>query len=184
MTASDPRPGERPSPEGPRLPPPIEQAAEVLIYAPLGFVLGLPRDFPTYVDRGRREVAEVQAWLGRRAHDAVHESSAALRGLGLLPAAHPTGPEPSEQPEPQGPPTLSVVPTPEADPSPDPVQRGAAGPDADSLAIPGYESLSASQVVPRLVSLSADELEAVRRYESAARGRKTILSRIAQLQAG
>jgi hypothetical protein len=38
-------------------------------------------------------------------------------------------------------------------------------------------------VVPRLESLTADELESVRHYEQANRGRKTILSKIAQLQA-
>ena len=48
----------------------------------------------------------------------------------------------------------------------------------------GYDALAASQVVPRLESLSASDLEQVRSYELAGRGRRTILSRIAQLQAG
>lgn len=50
------------------------------------------------------------------------------------------------------------------------------------LAIPGYDTLSASQVVQRLDGLSRDELEAVRSYEQSGRGRKTILAKIAQLQ--
>jgi hypothetical protein len=54
---------------------------------------------------------------------------------------------------------------------------------AGALAIPGYDALSASQVVQRLAGLAPDELEAVRTYESATRGRRTILNRIAQLQA-
>ena len=58
----------------------------------------------------------------------------------------------------------------------------ATGPDVDSLAIPGYDSLSASQVVQRLAGLSPDELDAVRRYEDGHRGRRTILSKVAQLQ--
>jgi hypothetical protein len=37
-------------------------------------------------------------------------------------------------------------------------------------------------VVPRLEGLSGTELTAVREYEAAHRGRKTILSKIAQLQ--
>ena len=53
---------------------------------------------------------------------------------------------------------------------------------AATLAIPDYDSLSASQVVPRLESLSADELDAVRGYESSHRGRKTILNKIDQLK--
>ncbi len=53
---------------------------------------------------------------------------------------------------------------------------------AAALAIPDYDSLSASQVVPRLAGLSAQELEAVRQYEAAHRARRTILGRVAQLQ--
>jgi hypothetical protein len=56
-------------------------------------------------------------------------------------------------------------------------------PAVGELAITDYDSLSASQVVTRLAGLSGDELEAVRRYEVAHRGRKTILNKIAQLQA-
>ena len=67
--------------------------------------------------------------------------------------------------------------------APAPSTNGAAtnGKAAD-LAIPGYDVLSASQVVQRLAGLADDELEAVRAYESSHRGRKTILGRISQLQ--
>lgn len=51
-----------------------------------------------------------------------------------------------------------------------------------SLAITDYDGLSASHVVNRLAGLAPDELESVRRYEAANRGRKTILSKISQLQ--
>ncbi len=50
------------------------------------------------------------------------------------------------------------------------------------LAIPGYDSLSASQVVQRLAGLAPDELVAVAAYEAAHRGRRTILTRARQLQ--
>ena len=53
---------------------------------------------------------------------------------------------------------------------------------AASLAIPDYDGLSASHVVNRLAGLSPTELESVQRYEAAHRGRKTILSKVAQLQ--
>jgi hypothetical protein len=53
---------------------------------------------------------------------------------------------------------------------------------AASLAIPDYDGLSASQVVNRLAGLSAPELRSVQLYEAANRGRKTILSKVAQLQ--
>jgi hypothetical protein len=51
------------------------------------------------------------------------------------------------------------------------------------LAITDYDSLSASQVVTRLPGLSNRELESVRAYEATHRGRKTILNKVAQLQA-
>jgi ADP-ribose pyrophosphatase YjhB (NUDIX family)/GNAT superfamily N-acetyltransferase len=54
-------------------------------------------------------------------------------------------------------------------------------PGVDELAIPNYDSLAASQVVPRLASLSAGELESVRRHEMANRRRMTVLNRVAQL---
>lgn len=62
-------------------------------------------------------------------------------------------------------------------------ERTTVVPDADSLAIPGYDTLAASQVVQRLSSLRPDELDAIARYEVATRGRRTILHRIGQLRA-
>jgi hypothetical protein len=55
-------------------------------------------------------------------------------------------------------------------------------PSPDGLAIPGYDSLAASQVVQRLAGLSSEELAAVGVYEAAHRGRRTVLTRVRQLQ--
>lgn len=55
-------------------------------------------------------------------------------------------------------------------------------PVESDLPVPDYDSLAASQVVPRLASLSADELVAVGAYERAHRNRQTILNKVAQLQ--
>lgn len=82
-----------------------------------------------------------------------------------------SGPAPRERPETR---PGDSLPTPTR---PDP-------PDVGSLAIPAYDTLAASQVVQRLSSLRPDELEAVGAYESATRGRRTILHRIAQLSSG
>ena len=49
--------------------------------------------------------------------------------------------------------------------------------------MPAYGTLAASQVVERLASLTPAELEAVRKHESATRRRRTVLHRIAQLNA-
>jgi hypothetical protein len=117
------------------------------------------------------------------------QAQATLRHLGLLSDEAPAGPTTTAEPatEPRAP----------RAPRPDPVRRpvrpatsspatsspGATedAPEAVTLAIPDYESLSASQVVPRLSSLSAEELEAVGAYEDAHRGRKTILNKVTQL---
>jgi hypothetical protein len=62
---------------------------------------------------------------------------------------------------------------------------GAGGPvsrlASSELPIPAYDTLAASQVVERLPSLTASELEAVRKHEAATRRRRTVLHRIAQL---
>ncbi|MGI9577761.1 MAG: hypothetical protein ACR2OH_06160 [Microthrixaceae bacterium] len=57
-------------------------------------------------------------------------------------------------------------------------------PAMDDLAIPEYDSLAASQVVPRLTTLAAEELEAIGSYEAANRARRTILNRVTALLAG
>ncbi len=65
----------------------------------------------------------------------------------------------------------------------DPPETPQLVPVADDLAIPGYDSLAASQVVPRLMTLGIAELDAIGTYEQANRGRRTILNRVRQLQA-
>jgi hypothetical protein len=54
----------------------------------------------------------------------------------------------------------------------------------DRLPIDGYESLAASQVVARLGSLGAVELDVIESFERAHRNRRTVLGRIAQVRAG
>ncbi len=68
-------------------------------------------------------------------------------------------------------------------PAPDPVLADEAppAPDVETLPIPDYDELSASQVVERLEGLDRDSLEAIRSYEAAHRGRNTILGKISQL---
>jgi hypothetical protein len=107
------------------------------------------------------------------------------------PAPVPMPPE-TEPPQPPPPPSEAQAPPPPPPPASAPVDSDASSgngqrpptPSSDDLAIPGYDALSALQVVQRLAGLEPDELEAVRAYEAATRGRKTILSRVAQLQTG
>jgi hypothetical protein len=149
-----------------------------------------------------RARASAEATLAERLESAGVETGArnGTAADGARPPATPPRPTPAAahvaptevRPEPttvRPTPTRAASPTPAAAgpaPSPEPVRAepatpGAPAPLADTLAIPAYDSLSASQVVPRLSSLSPSELEAVREYETAHRGRKTILNRVAQL---
>ena len=54
--------------------------------------------------------------------------------------------------------------------------------EAGDLGLESYDTLSASQIVKRLDSLSATQLESVRLHEEAGRHRVTVLNRIRQIQ--
>jgi len=156
---------------------PLDQAVELVVYAPLGFALEAKRLLPSFVERGRAQVqmARVlgrfavhhgQIEAGKRLGQAQSQADALLGELGLRQAAaeRSDGPTPGAPPEP-----TSVL---------APIRSSAA---ATELPIADYDSLAASQVIPRLGGLESDELEAVRSYELAHRGRKTILGKVAQL---
>ena len=168
---------------------PIDAALELCVYAPLGFALEARTLLPRFVERGRNQVAlarvvgkfavrkgreDLEAQLVERQGQAI----GALRSLGVLPRGGSTAHGGAAEPTPAEP-----RPGPRAAPAPAPPVPTGPPVDVEALAVPDYDSLSASQVVPRLASLTADELELVRRYEQANRARKTILNKIAQLQA-
>ena len=190
---------------------PIDRAMDLLVYAPLGLALAARDELPKLIAKGRQESQGQVAMarvvgkfaVGRGQKEAskfLREASGRLAGLGLVPdpartakAAAEPSPPPSAPPPPSpasgpaaappAPSEPSAAPPAATGPAPAPASAGAS-PDGgpDGLAIPGYDSLSAPHVVQRLDGLSSDELEAVRSYEASHRGRKTILSRIAQLQ--
>jgi hypothetical protein len=205
VTASD---GTSGRPSGP-----VDSLVDLVFYAPLGLVFLAREELPKLAARGRdqfrtqsdlaRMVGQLAVAQGRRKVDSVVDR---LAGRSDEPAPHPPGVAPfrsRREPEPPGRPvavrdlsaderlpvpTGEVVPdvpatndvevAPEVAPAPAPSL-----PSAADLPIPGYDSLSASQVVQRLAGLSAEELEAVRAYEQAGRARKTVLLRVAQLRA-
>lgn len=206
MTASDPLPT---SDRGAQSP--LDRLLDLAVYAPLGLALAARELLPRWAETGRRQVdaqAATARAVGRLAVDQgarqasravrglTDRGGAVLRGAGVVPTGRrPTtdgaGDEWATGAElhdvtgvttgpPPGPTTGAVdaeVPAPpEADADLD------AGLDPAELAIPGYDTLSASQVVQRLPGLSAEELEAVRIYELAGRARKTILLRVAQMK--
>jgi hypothetical protein len=180
-------------------------AAEAAIYAPLGFALEARNLVPRLTERGRNHVAMARMmgeFAVRRGSEDLAAGALAgqerlldvLRSTGLQdllgggsPPPHGdaqgtgTGPASTSSRASETPPGPAAAPvarvTAEA-------AAAAADIDPDSLGIPGYDLLSASQVVPRLEGLTTTELELVQRYEAGTRGRKTILAKIAQLRAG
>jgi hypothetical protein len=173
----------------------VDQAANLFVYAPIGLFFEAPTLLPKLAEQGRVHVRNArlfgqfavrhgEAELRRRVTDLEHQASGLLKLMGL--GTTPLGPEPSgpaDEGTASSAPGTSVVGnghTPGAGRAAS--ETEAPAPDVGTLAIPGYDSLSASQVVTRLDGLTPAELEAVRAYESAHRGRKTILNKVAQLQ--
>lgn len=179
----------------------LEHLTSVVLYAPIGFALEARHLLPLLVDRGRGQIKLARAtghralerrrqWLDDQAGHASRALQAAGRGLGLLPGSEPVAPQSDEDRAPEAspaPPTVipagdtAAVPGPSSDHS-TLAARPAGQVDPTALAIPDYDSLSASQVVPRLAALSAPDLELVWQYEQAGRGRRTILNKISQLR--
>lgn len=181
-------------------PSPVERVLDLALYAPVGMVLAAREVLPRWVEAGRRRVGSqlnVARAVGRLAvgqgsrqtgdvlRRAAHQAEGVLAGLGLVPSSpDPTGEDTHREPAVADAASSSSS-TVAAEPSP----RAAApdvvpGPDVGELPIPGYDTLSASQVVQRLPGLSPAELEAVRSYELGGRARKTVLLKVAQLRAG
>lgn len=180
-----------------------ERLLEAALYVPVGVVSTLASDLPSLAERGRREVenrVQVARMVGKLA---VAETR---RRLGSLRAATPAGGDDKPEESLRGGAAVNRETTlpvtaergrgvdgtekaarrrePAASPAGRAGARRADGggvPDVGALPIPGYDTLAASQVVQRLSSLRPDELDAVRRYEVATRGRRTILHRIGQL---
>lgn len=163
---------------------PVEQALDVVLYAPIGLVFSARELLPKLAEKGRSQlgvarmmgqfaVQQGQKEAGKLFDKAQGQARTTIEQLGVFnvggngstPAGRSGEPAPAPAPAPADPPAAPN-----------------SGPEAASLAIPDYDSLSASQVLPRLSGLSPDELEAVRAYEAEHRGRKTILNRAGQLQ--
>jgi hypothetical protein len=161
--------------------PLVEQVLDTAFYAPIGAIVIASEQVPALVERGRALLESrvvVARMVGRMA-----VATARRRVSDVVASNLPSDHEPEtarEGPEPR----LARAVTLDAERRADRVPGADLGPrpEVESLAIPGYDSLAASQVVQRLAGLTAGELESVRRYELSTRGRRTILGRVAQLQ--
>src|SRR5579875_533139 len=164
---------------------PEERLLDLMVYVPLGLALTIAEAVPELARRGRARVepqVRVARMVGQMAVKQGYRQVARLAttrfGSGRPPwAPASAGPGPGRQAAADGP-------APSSTEAPSPASRSAArapGVGAADLAIPSYDSLSAHQVVQRLEGLSREEVAAVRDYERATRGRRTIISRAEQL---
>ncbi len=176
---------------------PAEQLLDVLVYAPLGLLMEARDLVPKLAEKGRqrmggqvtvaRMIGEMAVRQGQRRAEKVLQRLREQQS-GSRSADRPSS---TERPTnghvpPSTPPTATSTPTSTASATSTASTASTTstndGGDAGDLAIPGYDTLSASQVLPRLEGLSPGELEAVRAYEVATRARKTVLTRIDQLR--
>jgi hypothetical protein len=171
----------------------VEHAFDLFVYAPIGLLFEGSSLLPELIAKGKQQVGtarvmgkffleQVQKQATETASRLQDQTAGVIDFLGdsvtpLVPDQHrdePPTPAEADAPEP---------PSARAGGAPaDTAAGGDQGISAESLAIPDYDGLSASQVVNRLASLSPSELANVQLYEAAHRGRKTILSKVAQLQ--
>lgn len=181
---------------------PIERALDVAVYAPLGLAMSLREILPKLAERGRQQmggqvhlarmVGELAVKQGRKRAEKVI-SPLGRQAMQFVSewGSRPRTPPPERSPEGRdgggdgqrdhGRSDSYGVGSVTHDRG-DGVRQPTGGSPVGALPIPGYDTLSASQVVQRLEGLSPDELEAVRAYEQAGRARKTVLTRISQLK--
>lgn len=154
---------------------PLEKLIETAVYTPLGIAAMLREELPKIVARGQQE-ANMAKMMGQFAVGmGRQEVEKRLKQIAERPA-----PKPAATTAPSPAPAAAPAPTPPATPASNGTEVTVH--DANNLAIPGYDTLSASQIVQRLAGLNAEELAAIGSYEAAGRGRRTILNRVAQLR--
>ena len=159
--------------------PLVEEILDYAVYAPVGLALMVLEDLPKIVDRGKSVLGNqigVARFAGKLAFGQLRRT--------IDEALKPSRPVVTDAEGHDGPPhdaTTSRVAGEGVPPTRSVDDHGPAG-SVEDLAIPGYATLAASQVVSRLDSLNSAELAAVRAYEQEHRGRRTILARIDQLE--
>ena len=168
-----------------------ERLLDLLIFVPAGIATSVAEELPKLAVRGRERLEvrvssarSVGEFVFKAGQDELRRRSGHLLHRGRPSHDQSVPPEPGRPARPAAGPT-GVVP----DPSPagrvqapsTPTAGNGHVPPVATLAIPGFDTLSASQVVQRLDGLTRGELVAVRAYESSTRGRRTILSRVDQL---
>ncbi len=172
---------------------PLRRLIDVTVYAPIGLLLLAQKEFPGLVEAGRtrvdnqvtlaRFIGKVAIKRGRLELTRRLDTAEAARRRRSAPIIDADSTETetettkTETNDATGAGSVTVTPDLEA------VQDQQSAPvDSGDLPIEGYDSLAASQVVVRLATLTAPELDAIRAHEESHRCRRTILGKISQLQ--
>ncbi len=130
-----------------------ERLLDLVVYAPLGLALEAKDLLPKLAERGRGQVALTRLAGTVAARQGQHEAEKLVDDIRA---------------------TISSFLGLDHD-------EPAAAPEADDdLPIPGYATMTAVDIIPRLADLEADELDAIETFERANRARVTVLNRIAQ----
>ncbi len=177
-----------------------DQLLDIVLFAPAGLAMTIADEMPNLAAKGRaridgqvataRVVGQFAVQMGRQLGKKQLEGLLGqLVGLGASRGSADGSPQAEGGTSSGGPAADRSGPAADRSGPGAPSERtsgGARGPsssapgDPERLGIPGYDTLSASQVVQRLGGLSASELEAVRAHEIANRHRRTILNRVEQ----
>jgi hypothetical protein len=191
---------------------PIDIATDLLVYAPIGLAIHLGKMLPELVETGRSRAeipvtmtrAMCKAMLAQQRHtpggaklnDFVRVAEMMVKpfvdnarnmttpsGSGAGAGASSGTDTRAERATKSGSGSEQRTPPRKSEAGTRTAPRRSRTPDVESLAVPGYSSLSASQVVSSLRGLSREELQAIRTYESSTRARRTVLDRIETLLA-
>lgn len=183
----------------------VDAVLDRLVYAPIGLVSDARTVVPQLAERGRMQAANAKmmgrfaiqmgsAEASKRVGGLEGQLRSMLVGFGFLPPEVAVDQAGSDDGDPgasevrrtprqaaglEGAASREEPDSPRSEPKP----RARPERATVTLAIPEYDTLAASQVVSRLAGLRPAELEEVKQHELAHRGRKTILGKIAQLQA-
>lgn len=161
--------------------PIVEQALDLFVYAPVGLIMTSLEELRA--DRREELVLQGRDRLSRLMSNAkvVGQLTMTMSRRAVEAELHRWRPPINPPTDAHEPPDVGVASSEDIqiDEMTIPTRRN--GDVVPELAIPGYEALSASQVVKRLDRLGPAELEAIYAYELATRRRRTILHRTQQL---
>jgi hypothetical protein len=151
---------------------PVEQLLDMFLYAPIGFLSKSAESVPDLAKRGRTQAANARV-IGQfallttnsKARKAFADAEQHVQAFLKIIAESSS-------------PSRSKVDSASVSSGPDDVGDAAdgAGP------IGNYDDLTAVQIIPLLATLTPPELQQISDYEQTHRSRKTILTRIRQLQ--